>query len=389
MKKILIVFGTRPEAIKLAPVISEMRRHPRDIYPLICVTAQHRQMLDQVLSLFNIKPDIDLNLMEENQQLASLSSNALLSLSRVFEEIKPDLVLVQGDTTTAMVSALSAFYKKIPIGHVEAGLRTYDNENPFPEEANRRIISVLASYHFAPTQRAINFLLKEGIPPGSFFSTGNTVIDALLSTLRRIREEDYVPKTLSFLPDGDHHKLVLVTAHRRESFGEPMKEICKALKVIAERHQDVWIIYPVHMNPKVSKTVYSLLSEQKRVHLIPPLDYKDICYLMGRSYLILTDSGGIQEEAPSLGKPVLVMRHTTERPEAVEGGVAKLVGTTQESIVNSVEVLLGDTKEYHKMVSQSNPFGDGKASERIVNILLGRPYEPFRPQTPMPKAQSF
>lgn len=378
MKKILIIFGTRPEAIKLAPVISELQKYSKYILPLVCVTAQHRQMLDQVLSIFDIKPDIDLNLMEENQQLSSFTSNSLLSLSQVIEATKPDLVLVQGDTTTAMVSALAAFYKRIPIGHVEAGLRTYDNDNPFPEEVNRRFISVMASYHFAPTHRAITFLLAEGIPQKSIFLTGNTVIDALLSTLNRIREENYAPKTVSFLPDGDHHKLILVTAHRRESFGKPLEEICEALKTIVKEHRDVQIIYPVHLNPNVSGTVYSLLGGQERIHLISPVDYKDLCYLMGRSYLILTDSGGIQEEAPSLGKPVLVMRQTTERPEAIEAGVAKLVGTNRESIINSVEVLLQDAREYRKMASHKNPFGDGKASERIVNILLGRPYDPFQ-----------
>ena len=380
MKKILTIFGTRPEAIKLAPVISEMLKHPRDIFSLICVTAQHRQMLDQVLSLFDMKPDIDLNLMEENQQLSSFSSNALRSLSRVIEEIKPDLVLVQGDTTTAMMSALAAFYKKVPIGHVEAGLRTYNNEQPYPEEANRRIISVLSSFHFAPTQRAINFLLAEGIPRRSIFLTGNTVIDALFATLSRIREEKFVPGILFFLPNDDHHKLVLVTAHRRESFGQPLKEICEALKMIAEKHQDVQIIYPVHPNPNVMGPAYSLLSEKERIKLVPPVDYRDLCYLMERSYLILTDSGGIQEEAPSLGKPVLVMRQETERPEAIEAGVAKLVGTNRESIIRAVHILLEDEDEYNTMTSIANPFGDGRASERIVNILLDRPYEPFQSQ---------
>jgi UDP-N-acetylglucosamine 2-epimerase (non-hydrolysing) len=281
-----------------------------------------------------------------------------------------------------MVSALAAFYKKILVGHVEAGLRTYDNDKPFPEEVNRRFISVMASYHFAPTHRAITFLLAEGIPQKSIFLTGNTVIDALLSTLNRIREENYAPKTVSFLPEGDRHKLILVTAHRRESFGKPLKEICEALKAIVKEHRDVHIIYPVHLNPNVSGTVYSLLSDQERVHLTPPLNYKDLCYLMRRSYLILTDSGGIQEEAPSLGKPVLVMRQTTERPEAVEAGVAKLVGTDPEVIINATQTLLEDKIEYHKMARQSNPFGDGKAAERIVNILLGRPYEAFKPEVP-------
>lgn len=380
MKKILVILGTRPEAIKLAPVIKRLKIEEENIETIVCVTGQHRQMLDQVLSLFDVKPDIDLNLMEENQQLPVITSLALKSLTPVIDEIRPDIILLQGDTTTAMVSALAGFYKKIPVAHVEAGLRTYDNDNPFPEEVNRRIISLLASYHFAPTKRAVDFLLKEGIRGEFVFLTGNTVIDALLDVIGEIKNNNYAPNNLSFLTDDSHYKLILVTAHRRESFGEPLKEICEALKEIAERNREVRIVYPVHMNPNVNGTVYSILREHDRIHLIPPLDYKDLCFLMMKAYLILTDSGGIQEEAPSLGKPVLVMRNKTERPEAIEAGVARLVGTARKTIVEYTERLLNDSKEYKRMASSSNPFGDGKASERIVNILLGRAYESFKPE---------
>jgi UDP-N-acetylglucosamine 2-epimerase (non-hydrolysing) len=380
MRKILIIFGTRPEAIKMAPVIGELQKYYDQIKLLVCVTAQHRQMLDQVLTLFNIKPNIDLNLMEENQELSSLSSNALLSLTQVIDETKPDLVLVQGDTTTAMVATLASFYQKIPVGHIEAGLRTYNNLNPFPEEANRRMISALASYHFAPTKRSRNVLLKEGIRKGSVFLTGNTVIDALTQVVESIRRGNYTPSNFPSQLSSDNHRLILLTAHRRESFGEPLKEICQAVIGIVQKNPGVQIVYPVHLNPNVQEAVYSILSNHKGVHLIPPLDYKDLCFFMDRSYLILTDSGGIQEEAPSLGKPVLVMRETSERPEAIQAGVAKIVGTNPNVITDVVQRLLDDSTEYQRMSKPSNPFGDGKASERIVNILLGRPYEPFRPQ---------
>jgi UDP-N-acetylglucosamine 2-epimerase (non-hydrolysing) len=337
-------------------------------------------MLDQVLTLFNIKPNIDLNLMEENQELSSLSSNALLSLTQVIDETEPDLVLVQGDTTTAMVATLASFYQKIPVGHIEAGLRTYNNLNPFPEEANRRMISALASYHFAPTKRSRNVLLKEGIRKGSVFLTGNTVIDALTQVVESIRRGNYTPSNFPSQLSSDNHRLILLTAHRRESFGEPLKEICQAVIGIVQKNPGVQIVYPVHLNPNVQEAVYSILSNHKGVHLIPPLDYKDLCFFMDRSYLILTDSGGIQEEAPSLGKPVLVMRETSERPEAIEAGVAKIVGTNPNVITDVVQRLLDDSTEYQRMSKPSNPFGDGKASERIVNILLGRPYEPFQPE---------
>jgi len=354
----------------MAPIIIELRKHSEQVELIVCVTGQHREMLDQVLSLFNIQPDIDLNLMEENQQLSSFSSNGLLSLSNVIEEIKPNIVLVQGDTTTAMIATLASFYRKIPVGHVEAGLRTYDNFNPFPEEANRRIISVLASYHFAPAQRAKNFLLKEGIRPESIFLTGNTVIDALLYVLEKIRIENYIPTNLPLQMNPDHQKFILLTAHRRESFGVPLQRICKAALSIVQRNPEIQILYPVHLNPNVKETVYSILSNHERIHLIPPLDYKDLCFFMDRSYFILTDSGGIQEEAPTLGKPVLVLREITERPEAVEVGVAKVVGTQTEHIIKEVERLLMGETEYRRMAKKLNPYGDGHAAERIVNNLL-------------------
>ncbi|MDD1779334.1 MAG: UDP-N-acetylglucosamine 2-epimerase (non-hydrolyzing) [Candidatus Helarchaeota archaeon] len=378
MDKILVIFGTRPEAIKMAPVIREFEKYRNQIRLLICVTAQHRQMLDQVLSLFNLKPDIDLNLMERNQVLASFSSNALLSLTRVLEETKPDLVLVQGDTTTAMVATLASFYLKIPVAHIEAGLRTYNNLNPFPEEANRRIISALASYHFAPTPSSQDVLSSEGIRKASIFLTGNTVIDALSQMLEKIRIENYVPAYFPIRSNSNNHRFILVTAHRRENFGTPLRRVCQSIKGIVEKNPEIQILYPVHLNPNVKETVYSLLSDHKRIHLISPLDYKDLCFFMDRSYLILTDSGGIQEEAPSLGKPVLVMRETTERLEAIEAGVARLVGTNPDTIIHAVQRLLDDKTEYRRMAMQSNPFGDGKASKRIVNILLGLPYEPFK-----------
>jgi UDP-N-acetylglucosamine 2-epimerase (non-hydrolysing) len=381
MRKILVIFGTRPEAIKMAPVIREFEKHNGRVKLQVCVTAQHRQMLDQVLTLFNIEPDIDLNLMEENQELPSFSSNALLSLTQVITDVTPDLVVVQGDTTTAMIATLASFYQKIPVAHIEAGLRTYDNLNPFPEETNRRIISVLASYHFAPTSRSRDILLREGIRKDSVFLTGNTVIDALIQVIEKIRKENYIPTYFPFSATSDDNKFILLTAHRRESFGKPLQAICKAITEVVRKNPGVQIFYPVHFNPNVRETVYSLLSNHERIHLIPPLDYKDLCFLLNRSYLILTDSGGIQEEAPSLGKPVLVMRGTTERPEAIEAGVARLVGTNPEIIINSVQVLLEDENEYQKMAKPSNPFGDGKASERIVNILLGQSYKPFQPKT--------
>jgi len=361
--RILSIFGTRPEAIKMAPVVKDLEKHPDAFDSIVCVTAQHREMLDQVLSLFEIEPQIDLNLMEPNQTLASLTAKSLTALTDVVIDVRPDVVLLQGDTTTAMLASLASFYQKVPVGHVEAGLRTYDRYSPFPEEINRRLISVVATYNFAPTQTAVDALLAEGFSKESIFLTGNTVIDALLVTVKKDCELD-----MDFLnPDK---KLILVTAHRRENFGRPFQNVCKALKEIAIRNSQVQIVYPVHLNPNVQDPAYRILSNQERVHLIEPLEYKKIVHLMKRSYIVLTDSGGIQEEAPALGKPVLVLRNKTERPEAVESGTAKLVGTDAKAIVSETERLLYDKDEYERMSQAVSPYGDGHAAEKIVKVLL-------------------
>jgi len=349
----------------LAPVIKELERRNDVFMSKVCVTAQHREMLDPFLQLFEIKPDWDLNIMQPNQSLFDVTAKALMKLKEVLEEEKPDLVLVQGDTTTTFTAALAAYYLKIKVGHVEAGLRTLDKYNPFPEELNRRLVGHIADLHFAPTKRAKDNLLSEGIPESSIFVTGNTVVDALFMILAQTKSEDYLPRAL-FHPDC---KLILVTAHRRESFGEGIANICLALREIVERASDVEIVYPVHLNPNVRKPVYRMLGGVERIRLIEPLDYISFVHLMKASYLILTDSGGIQEEAPSLGKPVLILRNTTERPEAVEAGAAKLVGTNPQRIVEETLRLLQDPLEYSKMANVPNPFGDGKASLRIVDIL--------------------
>ncbi|MDZ4764052.1 MAG: UDP-N-acetylglucosamine 2-epimerase (non-hydrolyzing) [Chloroflexota bacterium] len=360
----LLVFGTRPEAVKMARLAQLMRADPR-LDPIVCITAQHRQMLDQVLDWFKLTPDIDLNLMQPDQSLADLTARALSAVSRVLADTRPDIVLVQGDTTTVMTAALAAFYARVPVGHIEAGLRTYDNANPFPEEANRRLTSVLAAYHFAPTQRALDTLIGErGIDPARVYLTGNTVVDALHWTRNQ-------PHTLNLdIPFNADEKLILVTAHRRESFGAEFAGMCGALRRIVERNPSVRLVYPVHLNPNVRKPVYEILGGVERVHLIDPLSYPDLVHLMARAWLVLTDSGGIQEEAPSLGKPALVMRRTTERPEAIEAGVAKLVGTDGETILAAVETLLHDEIAYRAMANAVSPFGDGSASERIIDILL-------------------
>ncbi len=368
MTKVLTVFGTRPEAIKLAPVLVELAKHQNEVVSKICVTAQHREMLDPFLKIFEIKPDYDLNIMRPNQSLFEVTTRALTGLKDVLETERPDIVLVQGDTTTAFAAALAAFYCKIPVGHVEAGLRTLDKYRPFPEEINRRLISHLADLHFAPTARAKENLLAEGIDISSIFVTGNTVIDALFMILDRTKPQD----PLQDLELDPNKRLILVTAHRRENFGEGLVNICRALKKIVRQAPDVEIVYPVHLNPNVRSTAEKFLRGVKRVHLIEPLDYIAFVHLMKRAYLILTDSGGIQEEAPSLGKPVLVLRETTERPEAIEAGVAKLVGTKTENIVEATLQLLQDTQEYKKMASAQNPFGDGMAAKRIVHILLNK-----------------
>lgn len=364
MLRVLLVFGTRPEAVKMARLAQLMRDHP-DIEPILCVTAQHRQMLDQVLDWFKLTPDIDLNLMQPDQTLADLTARAITSVSRVIADTRPDVVLVQGDTTTVMTASLAAFYARVPVGHIEAGLRTYDNANPFPEEANRRLTSVLATYHFAPTQRAADTLIAErGIDPARVYLTGNTVVDALHWTRSQ-------PYTLNLdIPFDEREKLILVTAHRRESFGAEFRSICSALRELVESNPDLRIVYPVHLNPNVRQPVYEILGGVERIHLIEPLPYPALVHLMARSWLILTDSGGIQEEAPSLGKPVLVMRRTTERPEAIEAGVAKLVGTDAEAIVSAVENLIRDDCAYRTMANAVSPFGDGRATERIIEILL-------------------
>jgi UDP-N-acetylglucosamine 2-epimerase len=364
MPRILLVFGTRPEAIKMAPLVRVLEEHP-DFEAVTCVTAQHREMLDQVLDWFHIAPDYDLNLMQPNQTLAGLTARALESITGVIEQVQPDAVLTQGDTTTAMTTALAAFYLRVPVGHVEAGLRTYNLYNPFPEEVNRHLISVMATYNFAPTATARDALLREGVDPASIFVTGNTVIDALQWTVAQ-------PHHLTIdVPLGvPGERLILVTAHRRESFGPDFESICRALRQIVERNTGVRLIYPVHLNPNVQEPVYRILSGMERVHLIAPLPYPDFAHLMARAALVITDSGGLQEEAPALGKPVLVMRATTERPEAVAAGTARLVGTETADIVAAAEELLRDPAAYAAMANAVSPFGDGHAAERIADILL-------------------
>jgi UDP-N-acetylglucosamine 2-epimerase (non-hydrolysing) len=360
---VMMVFGTRPEAVKIAPLAHALAEHPA-LDGVICVTAQHREMLDQVLDWFHLTPDFDLDLMQPGQTLTGLTTRAIQGVSEVVERVQPDVVLVQGDTTTAMCAALAAFYQRVPVGHVEAGLRTYDLYNPFPEEANRQIVRVMATYHFAPTETARDALLAENVDPSAIYVTGNTVIDALHWTVAQ-------PHTLDLpLPlDVPGERLVLITAHRRESFGADFESICLAIKQIAERNPDVRLIYPVHLNPNVQEPVYRILSDVERVHLIDPLPYPDFAHLMDRVDLIITDSGGLQEEAPALGKPVLVMRHTTERPEAVAAGTARLVGTATADIVAAAEELLHDAAAYARMANAISPFGDGHAAERIVRVL--------------------
>jgi UDP-N-acetylglucosamine 2-epimerase (non-hydrolysing) len=372
----MCVFGTRPEAIKMAPVVNKIKERSEQFIPIVCVTAQHREMLDQVLSIFNITPDYDLDIMRNNQNLFDISTKVLNGLKDVFEDAKPDLILVQGDTTTAFIAGLAAFYLKIPIGHVEAGLRTNDKYNPFPEEINRHLLSSLADYHFAPTEWSRSNLIKENVPPERIWVTGNTVIDALLTISRRQKTEDrrqifrdFIDKNLNSRFDIRYSRLILVTGHRRESFGEGFDNICRALRTIAQERKDVMIVYPVHLNPNVQRPVKEILKDIDNVFLIEPLEYEPFVSLMNESYLILTDSGGIQEEAPSLGKPVLVMRKTTERPEGIEAGVVKLVGTGKDDIVRNTIELLENHSLYEKMSGSANPYGDGKAAERIADII--------------------
>jgi UDP-N-acetylglucosamine 2-epimerase (non-hydrolysing) len=365
--KILAVFGTRPEVIKMAPVIKELRKHPDEFICRVCVTAQHRQMIDSLLKLFDIKPDYDLNIMQENQTLEHITTTVLAQLGEIIKQEKPDYLVVQGDTTTAMAASLAAFYQKAKIAHVEAGLRTWNKLHPYPEEINRKIIDSVSDLCFAHTEQAKQNLLQEGIAAENIEVTGNTVIDALLGIARR--EFDSKGTVLENIPFNEK-RIILVTAHRRENFGQPLTNICNAIKAIAMRYPDAYIVYPVHPNPNVQKPVYSMLNGIENVLLIEPLDYEYFVQLMKRSYLILTDSGGLQEEAPSLGKPVLVLREVTERPEAVEAGTAQIVGTQPERIIEKTMKLLEDKGEYERMSKAINPYGDGKASERIVARLL-------------------
>lgn len=373
MKKVLIVFGTRPEAIKLAPLVKELENNT-NIKLKVCVTAQHREMLDQVLKIFNIVPDYDLNIMKEGQDLYDVTSNVLLGLKNVLNDFVADLVLVHGDTTTTFATSLSAFYNKIKVGHVEAGLRTGDKYSPWPEEANRQITGVLADYHFAPTMSSRNNLLKENKVPYNILVTGNTVIDALFLVLDKIEKNEFLKnKVLKDINSqyklNKNKKLILVTGHRRENFGQGFINICKSLKELASNNPDIDIVYPVHLNPNVQKPVKEILSGVLNIHLITPLQYESFIYLMNKSYFIITDSGGVQEEAPSLGKPVLVMRNTTERPEAIESGTVKLVGTNPDLIITEAQRLLDDQKEYELMSKAHNPYGDGNACKRIVKFI--------------------
>jgi UDP-N-acetylglucosamine 2-epimerase (non-hydrolysing) len=369
MKKIAVIFGTRPEAIKLAPVIIALKADGH-FDCRVCVTAQHREMLDQVLKVFDISPDIDLNLMQPNQTLAGLTAKAISAIDGYLAEENPDMVIIQGDTTTVFCAALCAFYHKIPVGHVEAGLRTGNRYSPFPEEINRVLATHLSTLHFAPTNKSRNNLIKEGISPDKIYVTGNTVIDALYLALDKVKAN---PTVIPDLPEGimeNGQPMVLITGHRRENFGDGFKNICKAIKTLAEKFSKVEFIYPVHLNPNVQEPVYSLLDKQKNIHLIEPLGYLPFVALMNRATIILTDSGGVQEEAPSLGKPVLVMRETTERPEAVEMGTVKLVGINKEKIIDNISKLLTDEKAYNAMANTVNPYGEGKATGRIIAACL-------------------
>ena len=372
MKKILFIFGTRPEAIKMAPVVNVFRKDSVNFKTLVAVTAQHREMLDQVLSVFDIIPDYDLDLMSKNQTLESLTGKILNGISDLLKDIQPDLVFVQGDTTTTFAASLSAFYKKIPVGHIEAGLRTSNRYSPFPEEINRRMTSSIATYHFPPTKQAAQNLLHEGVEKENIKITGNTVIDALLSVSAKLDTEQ--GKYETYFYDGyeidlAEKKTILVTGHRRESFGHGFENICAAIKEIAQ-HNNVQVVYPVHLNPNVQEPVNRILGGLENVSLIPPQDYVPFVFLMKKAHIILTDSGGVQEEAPSLGKPVLVMRDNTERPEGIDASTARLVGTNTREIKSSVELLLNNQSEYDKMAKAVNPYGDGKASEKIYDFVL-------------------
>lgn len=378
MKKILIVFGTRPEAIKMAPLVKVFQNHTKDFKTKVCVTAQHREMLDQVLELFKITPDYDLNIMKSGQDLYDVTSNVLLGMKDVLADFKPDVVFVHGDTSTTFAASLAAFYQKIKVAHIEAGLRTGDIYSPWPEEANRQLTTQISTYHFAPTATAKLNLLKENVNENNIEITGNTVIDALFLALEKIKSdkslETDIIDHLAVLNYNlqDDKKIILVTGHRRENHGQGFINICTALKEIALSNPDIDIVYPVHLNPNVQKPVKELLSDIANVYLIEPLQYEQFIYIMDRSYFIITDSGGVQEEAPSLAKPVLVMRDTTERPEALEAGTVKLVGTNTQLIIDRAQELIDNQKVYELMSQASNPYGDGHACEKIVNYLIGK-----------------
>ena len=361
MKKVMLVFGTRPEAIKMCPLVNELKKRDT-IKTIVCVTGQHRQMLDQVLEAFGVIPEYNLSIMKDKQTLFDITINILQEIKNVLEEVKPDIVLVHGDTSTTFVTTLACFYLQIPVGHVEAGLRTYDIYSPYPEEFNRQAVSIISQYNFAPTELSKQNLLKEGKKAESIYVTGNTAIDALKTTVR----DEYTHPELEWANDS---QLILITAHRRENLGEPMKHMFRAIRRVMDEHSDVKAIYPIHMNPIVRETANEILGDDDRIHIIEPLEVLDFHNFLSRSYMILTDSGGIQEEAPSLGKPVLVMRDTTERPEGVAAGTLKLVGTEEESIYNNFKLLLENEGEYAKMSNASNPYGDGFACKRIADII--------------------
>ena len=361
MKKVMLVFGTRPEAIKMCPLVNELKTR-KNIETIVCVTGQHRQMLDQVLDAFEVVPNYDLSIMKDKQTLFDITTNILMRIKEVLEEVRPDVVLVHGDTSTTFVTALACFYMQIPVGHVEAGLRTYNIFSPYPEEFNRQAVSIISQYNFAPTELSKNNLLKEGKKEETIYVTGNTAIDALKTTVR----DDYQHPELEWAKDS---RLIMITAHRRENLGEPMRNMFRAIRRVMDEHPDVKAIYPIHMNPVVRETANEILGGEERIRIIEPLEVLDFHNFLNRSYMILTDSGGIQEEAPSLGKPVLVMRDTTERPEGIAAGTLKLVGTEEDVIYENFKLLLENEEEYAKMSNASNPYGDGFASKRIADIL--------------------
>lgn len=379
MKKIMLVFGTRPEAIKMAPLVKEFQKYPETFQTQVCVTGQHREMLDQVLRIFDINPDCDLNIMKQGQDLYDVTSRVLLGMRDVLKDSKPDVVLVHGDTTTSTAAALASFYQQIPVGHVEAGLRTHNIYSPWPEEMNRQLTGRIASYHFAPTPLSRQNLLDEGVPENRIFVTGNTVIDALYWVVDRIRKDSALETGLENVlrqagyDAGRGKRIVLITGHRRENFGEGFIHMCKAIKDLSRKYPDVDFVYPMHLNPNVRRPIHEVFGEDLNnlgnMFFIEPLEYLSFVYLMERSYIVLTDSGGIQEEAPGLGKPVLVMRDTTERPEALDAGTVKLVGTDYGKITESVSVLLDSHDAYNEMSKAINPYGDGTASQRIVKII--------------------